>query len=57
MAMKAMPLVGLDVHARQTHAAILDPVSGEVRVSKLRMQPVEVAVVFGGPGVGRGGRL
>ena len=25
MAMKAMTLVGLDVHARQTHAAVLDP--------------------------------
>src|SRR5919202_452147 len=43
MATKAMTLVGLDVHARQTHAAILDPVSGELRVSRLRMPPVEVA--------------
>jgi transposase len=43
MAVKAMTLVGLDVHARQTHAAIVDRVSGEVRVSKLRMAPVEVA--------------
>ena len=25
MAVKAMCLVGLDVHARQTHAAMLDP--------------------------------
>ena len=25
MAMKAMALVGLDVHARQTHAAVLGP--------------------------------
>ena len=25
MAMKATTLVGLDVHARQTHAAIVDP--------------------------------
>ena len=52
MAMKAMPLVGLDVHARQTHAAILDPVSGELRVSKLRMPPVEVASFLAGLGPG-----
>jgi transposase len=39
---KAMTLVGLDVHARQTHAAVLDPVSGELGVSKLRMPPLEV---------------
>ena len=37
MATKAMTLVGLDVHARQTHAAILDPASGELRVSRLRL--------------------
>ena len=38
MAVKAMGLVGLDVHARQTHAAVLDP--GERRVdacSELRV--------------------
>jgi transposase len=39
---KAMTLVGLDVHARQTHAAVLDPATGEVAVSKLRMAPEEV---------------
>jgi len=39
---KAMTFVGLDVHARQTHAAVLDPATGEVAVSKLRMPPVEV---------------
>ena len=39
---KAMTLVGLDVHARQTHAAVLDPISGELAVSKLRMTPEEV---------------
>jgi transposase len=50
MAVKAMTLVGLDVHARQTHAAILDPVSGELRVSKLRMAPVEVASFLEGLG-------
>jgi transposase len=42
MAVKAMTLVGLDVHARQTHAAVLVPDTGELRVSKLRMAPVEV---------------
>jgi len=30
MAVKATSLVGLDVHARQTHAALLDVASGEV---------------------------
>src|SRR5262249_55605983 len=39
---KAMTLVGLDVHARQTHAAVLDPATGELAVSKLRMPPEEV---------------
>src|SRR5919109_1029417 len=39
---KAMTLVGLDVHARQTHAAVLDPATGELAVSRLRMAPVEV---------------
>ena len=43
MATKAMTLVGLDVHARQTHAAILEPDSGEVRGSRLRMPAIEVA--------------
>src|SRR5918999_1152140 len=40
---KGMTLVGLDVHARQTHAAVLDPATGELAVSKLRMAPLEVA--------------
>jgi hypothetical protein len=31
---KAMRLVGLDVHARQTHAAVLAPGNGELSVSK-----------------------
>ncbi len=52
MAMKAMTVVGLDVHARQTHAAIVDPASGELRVSKLRMAPVEVASFLAGLGPG-----
>jgi transposase len=53
MAVKATCLVGLDVHARQTHAAVLDPVTGEVRVCKLRMTPVEVIGFLEGlsPGV------
>jgi transposase len=43
MAMKARTLVGLDVHARQTHAAILDRGSGELRVTRLQIPPIEVA--------------
>ena len=50
MAMKAKTLVGLDVHARQTHAAIVDPGSGEVRVSRLRMAPEEVVRFLEGLG-------
>src|SRR3954451_3872339 len=53
MAMKAMSLVGLDVHARQTHAAVLVPDSGEVRVSVLRMAPVEVVGFLEGLGAVR----
>ncbi len=52
MAVKAMTLVGLDVHARQTHAAIVDLSSGELRVSKLRMAPVEVVGFLEGLGPG-----
>jgi transposase len=52
MAVKAMTLVGLDVHARQTHAAIMDLSSGELRVSKLRMAPVEVVSFLDGLGPG-----
>jgi transposase len=40
---KATCLVGLDVHARQTHAAVLHLDSGELAVSRLRMAPDEVA--------------
>jgi transposase len=39
---QSMPLVGLDVHASQTYAAILDVSSGELRGVKLRMAPGEV---------------
>jgi transposase len=38
----SMSLVGLDVHASQTHAAIFDTVTGELRGVKLRMAPSEV---------------
>ncbi len=47
---EAMTLVGLDVHARQTHAALLVPSTGELRVSKLRMAPGEVASFLAGLG-------
>ena len=49
---KAMRLVGLDVHARQTHAAVLDVGSGEIGVRRLRMAPVEVASFLDGLGPG-----
>jgi transposase len=52
MALKAMSLVGLDVHARQTHAAVLDPATGELGVSRLRMAPVEVVSFLEGLGPG-----
>jgi hypothetical protein len=42
MSVKAMSLVGLDVHARQTHAAVFSPDTGEIAVSKLQMEPVKV---------------
>jgi hypothetical protein len=53
MAMKATVLVGLDVHARQTHAAVFDPATGELGVSRLRMAPIEVVSFLAelGPGV------
>jgi transposase len=37
-----MTLVGLDVHVRQTHAAVLDPATGELGVRRLQMPPEEV---------------
>lgn len=39
---QSMSLVGLDVHASQTHAAILGMATGELRGVRLRMAPVEV---------------
>lgn len=52
MPVKAMSLVGLDVHARQTHAAVLVPDTGELTVSKLRIEPVEVVGFLEGLGAG-----
>lgn len=48
----SMSLVGLDVHASQTHAAILDMSTGELRGVKLRMasgQVVEFLATLPGP--------
>jgi transposase len=52
MSVKGKTLVGLDVHAAQTHAAILDPGSGELRVSRLRVAPLEVVSFLEGLGSG-----
>ena len=41
-----MALVGLDVHQAQTVAAVLDPVSGELRVERLRGAPTDVVPAF-----------
>src|SRR5919197_3088948 len=53
MTVKATCLVGLDVHARQTHAAVLDPVTGQLGVSRLRVPAIEVVSFLAslGPGV------
>jgi transposase len=53
MSMQGKTLVGLDVHAAQTHAAVLDTVSGELRVKKLWGPPEEVVSFLEelGPGV------
>ena len=39
MMAKATCLVGLDVHARQTHAALLDSRTGEINVRRLIGMP------------------
>ena len=39
---QSMSLVGLDVHASQTHAAVLEMSTGELRGVKLRMAPGQV---------------
>jgi hypothetical protein len=41
-----MALVGLDVHQAQSVAAVLDPVSGELRVERLRGAPGGVVLAF-----------
>jgi transposase len=43
---ESMALVGLDVHRTQTVAAVLDPVSGELRVERLRGEPAGVVPGF-----------
>jgi len=43
---ESMALVGLDVHQAQTVAAVLDPLSGELRVQRLRGEPVAVVPAF-----------
>jgi transposase len=42
MSMKGKTLVGLDVHAAQTHAAVLVPGTGELSVRRLVGAPLEV---------------
>lgn len=49
---QSMSLVGLDVHASQTHAAVLDTATGELRGVRLRMAPtavVEFLITLPGP--------
>src|SRR5712691_2456604 len=43
---ESMALVGLDVHKSQTVAAVLDRVTGELRVQRLRGEPERVVPVF-----------
>ena len=44
--LESIALVGLDVHQAQSVAAVLDPVSGELRVERLRGAPGDVVPVF-----------
>jgi transposase len=46
--MRSISLVGLDVHAAQTHAAVLDMSTGELRGVKLRMAPIDVVDFLAG---------
>ena len=39
---ESMALVGLDVHQAQSVAAVFDPPTGELRVERLRGEPVAV---------------
>ena len=43
---ESMALVGLDVHKSRTVAAVLDRVTGELRVERLRGEPERVVPVF-----------
>lgn len=43
-----MTLVGLDVHARQTHAAVLVLETGELRSCRLWMEPEGVVAFLAG---------
>jgi transposase len=43
---EGMCLVGLDVHQAQSVAAVLDPLSGELRVERLRGVPGDVVLAF-----------
>jgi transposase len=43
---ESMALVGLDAHQAQSVAAVLDPLSGELRVERLRGAPADVVPVF-----------
>ena len=52
MSMQGTTLVGLDVHAAQTHAAVLDVGSGELRVTKLCVAPEGVVPFLEGLGSG-----
>jgi transposase len=45
---RSISLVGLDVHASQTHAAVLDTTTGELRGVRLRMAPAEVVEFLAG---------
>lgn len=44
--LESMALVGLDVHQAQSVAAVLDPLTGELRVERLRGEPVAVVPAF-----------
>jgi transposase len=46
MTVKATSLVGLDVHVRQTHAAVLDARTGEIGVSRLSGMPEQAVLPF-----------
>jgi len=41
-----MALVGFDVHQAQSVAAVLDPLTGELRVERLRGEPEAVVPAF-----------